>query len=120
MPIIVLFPLYKIGVLGAGDLKLFSVLGFYYPFLKLAFCILTAFIIGAILSVISFMRYDNFYERMTYLFSYLKECFCTGQFRYYYMDKEGRKTPKSIENKSKIHFAIPIFFSVLFHIGGVI
>ena len=32
-PVIVLFPLYKIGVLGAGDIKLFSVLGFYFPFM---------------------------------------------------------------------------------------
>ena len=36
-PIILLFPLYKIGTLGAGDLKLFSILGFYFTFFETFF-----------------------------------------------------------------------------------
>ena len=71
-------------------------------------------------SVISFIRYGNFFERMTYLFSYLKESFLRGYLGYYYLDSEGKQISHSIENKSKIHLAIPIFFSVLFHVGGVL
>lgn len=116
-PIIILFPLYKIGVLGAGDIKLFSMTGFYFPFMQSIFCIFTAFLIGAFISVISFIRYENFVERMTYLFSYLKKCFDLGHFRYYYLDSNGRNVSGSEYEKSKIHFAIPIFISVLFHMG---
>ena len=118
-PIIVLFPLYKIGVLGAGDIKLFSMTGFYFPFMQCMFCIFTAFLIGASISVISFIRYENFVERMTCLFAYLEECFDLGHFRYYYLDSKGKRISDSEYEKSKIHFAIPIFISVLFHIGGV-
>lgn len=118
-PIIVLFPLYKIGVIGAGDIKLFSMLGFYFPFMESMFCIFISFLIGAFISVISFIRYENFLERMTYLFSYLKECFCLGKFRYYYLDSEGKRVGNFQSDNSKIHFAIPIFISVLFHMGGV-
>lgn len=118
-PIVILYPLYKIGVIGAGDIKLFFMTGFYFPFMKQILCIFTAFILGAIISVISFIRYDNFPERMTYLFSYLKECFNVKEFRYYYLDSEGKRISGSMESKSKIHFAIPIFISVLFHMGGV-
>ncbi len=118
-PVIILFPLYKIGVLGAGDIKLFSMTGFYFPFMESVFCIFSAFLIGAFISAISFIRYENFVERMIYLFSYLKECFRLGHFRYYYLDSKGRAVSGSEYDKSKIHFAIPIFISVLFHMGGV-
>lgn len=118
-PLMVLFPLYKIGVMGAGDIKLFSVLGFYFPFMEVLFCIFMAFLLGAFASVISFVRYENFVERMTYLFSYLKDCICRGHFRYYYLDSKGKTISGSGYNKSKIHFASPIFISVLLHVGGV-
>lgn len=119
-PVIVLFPLYKIGVIGAGDIKLFSMLGFYFTFMETIFCVFVSFVLGAMVSVISFIRYENFFERMTYLFSYLKECLCIGHFRYYYLDSKGKQISHSMENKSKIHLAIPIFFSVLLHVGGVL
>ena len=119
-PFIVLYPLYKIGVIGAGDIKIFSMIGFYFPFMESIFCIFTAFLLGALVSVFSFIRYENFWERMTYLFSYLRECLFTGHFRYYYLDSKGKQISHSMESKSKIHLAIPIFFSVLLHIGGVL
>lgn len=118
-PLIVLYPLYKIGVMGAGDIKLFSMIGFYLTFMETIFCIFTAFILAALVSVLSFIRYKNFLERMTYLFSYLKECLFTGHFRYYYLDSKGKQISHSMESKSKIHLAVPIFLSVLLHIGGV-
>lgn len=119
-PVIVLFPFYKIGVIGAGDIKIFSMLGFYLTFMETIFCIFLSFVLGAIVSVISFIRYENFLQRMTYLFSYLKDCFLKGYFRYYYLDSEGKPISHSLESKSKIHLAIPIFFSVLLHVGGVL
>lgn len=119
-PVIVLFPLYKIGTIGAGDIKLLSMLGFYFSFMETMFCIFLAFILGAVISIISFIRYENFFERMTYLFSYLKECFDTGHLRYYYLDSQGKQISHSAENKTKIHLAIPIFFSVLLYVGGIL
>lgn len=118
-PIILLFPLYRIGVIGAGDIKLFSMIGFYFSFMEVIFCIFMAFLLGALVSVISFVRNDNFLERISYLFSYLKDCFNQGHFRYYYLDSKGKTISGSKYSKSKIHFAIPIFFSVLLHLGGV-
>ena len=117
-PVIILFPFYKIGTIGAGDIKLLSMLGFYFGFMETIFCVLLSFVLGALVSVISFIRYENFIERMTYLFAYLKECFRVGHLRYYYLDSKGKQISYSTENKSKIHLAIPIFFSVLLHVGG--
>lgn len=119
-PIIILFPFYRIGVIGAGDIKLFSMIGLYFTFMETIFCIFSAFILGAVFSIISFIRYENFMERMIYLFSYIKESFLTGHFRYYYSNLNENQNDNSKETKTKIHLAIPIFLSVLLHVGGVI
>lgn len=119
LPMILLFPLYRIGVLGAGDIKLFGVLGFYFPFMENCFCIFIAFVLGAAASIFYFIRHENFYERMSYLFSYLKKCLFLGHFQYYYLDPDGKQISHSLECSSKIPLAIPIFISVLLHVGGV-
>lgn len=119
-PIIILFPMYKIGVIGAGDIKLFSMIGFYFTFMETIFCIFTAFVLGAVFSVISMVRYENFTERMTYLFSYIKECFFKGHFLYYYSNLNENSAIDTGERKTKINLAIPICLSVLLHVGGVL
>ena len=119
-PFIILFPLFQIGVIGAGDIKLFSMLGFYFSFMEVIFCIFASFVFGAMISVISFIRYENFLERMTYLFSYLKECLRMGHFRYYYLNSKGEEVSVDKERNSKIHLAFPIFISVLLQVGGVL
>lgn len=119
-PVIILFPLYKIGVIGAGDIKLFSMLGFYFTFMETIFCIFMTFVLGAVVSIIFFMRYENFLERMTYLFSYLKECLSLGHFQCYYSASKGKQISNQKEDQSKIHLAIPIFISVLLQVGGVL
>ena len=120
VPVIILFPLYKIGVIGAGDIKLFAMTGFYFTFMETMFCVFSSFVLGAIFSIISFVRYANFWERMTYLFSYLKEYFLTGHFQYYYSNLKSDQKNYDEEYKTKIHLAIPIFLSILLHVGGVL
>lgn len=119
-PIIVLFPIYKIGVIGAGDIKLFSMIGFYFTFMETLFCIFTSFVLGAVFSAISIVRHENFLERMTYLFSYIKECFFKGHFLYYYSNLNDNSAMQTGEGKTKINLAIPICLSVLLHVGGVL
>ena len=68
-PIIVLFPLYKIGVIGAGDIKLFSMIGFYFTFMETLFCIFTAFVLGAVFAMISMIHYENFTQRIVTFFT---------------------------------------------------
>jgi prepilin peptidase CpaA len=50
-PVVVLYLLYLLGVLGAGDIKLFSVVGGFTNFKTLTSCMLTAFVVAAALSV---------------------------------------------------------------------
>lgn len=111
LPLILLFPLYKIGTLGAGDIKLFSLLGIYFSFMETVVCIFTAFIIGAMISFIALLWRRNLRERMVYFVDFLKDCISCGRFRYYYLESEKEKSAKE---KSKIHFSLPIFLSIIF------
>ena len=117
-PILVLYPFYKIGTIGAADLKLFSMIGFYISFMENVYCIFLTFVIGAIISLIRMKRAGNFTDRISYLLSYLKECFNQKQFHYYYQNfNENKHHDEEIE-RTQIHLAIPIFMSVLIHFGG--
>lgn len=113
LPLLLLFPLFRIGVLGAGDIKLFSVMGCFFSFQEELSLIFISFLIGAILGVLFLWKNKNFRERMYYLFSYLKSILVTGHFELY--DSYG----KSEASNYKIHFTLPMLLGVLLHVGGV-
>lgn len=112
----ILYPIYKIGALGAGDVKLFIMVGSFESAGKLLRVIIVSFIIGSVFSIVKMISEDNFKERMLYLFSYLSDVFCTGEWKLYGEDlKDDYKKYKS----NKIHFALPICFSVMLGLGGI-
>ena len=117
-PVIIFYPLFKIGTMGAGDIKLFSLIGFYVSFMESLYGIFLAFLIGAVLSLLHMKREGNLSDRITYLVSYLKDCVHQNRFLYYYKDIQGKELAKEEIEKTKIHLAIPIFISVCIHLGG--
>ena len=52
IPVIMLYLFYLIGVLGAGDIKLFSVIGGFTNLKTLTDCVLAAFVAGAVIAVL--------------------------------------------------------------------
>lgn len=50
-PVVTLYLLYLLGILGAGDIKLFSVIGGLTNFKTLTDCMLAAFVAGAVIAV---------------------------------------------------------------------
>lgn len=116
-PIIILYPLYKIGTLGAGDLKLLSILGFYFPFMETAYCTFLAFALGALYALFILVKDGDYQERFVYFMSYIKDVISTGRIRYYYEISIGQPEKKTKLGR-KVHMAIPIFLSVFVHLGG--
>ena len=112
----ILYPIYKIGALGAGDVKLFIMVGSFESAGKLLRVIIVSFIIGSVFSIVKMISEDNFKERMLYLFSYLSDVFCTGQWKLY---GENLKDDYKKYKSNKIHFALPICFSVMLGLGGI-
>ena len=117
-PILLLYPLFKIGTIGAGDIKLLSVIGLYISFMESIYCMFLAFVIGAIFSILRMKKEGNLADRISYLISYLKTSYTQKKFRYYYTDFLENENFGAEINRTRIHMAIPIFISVFLHLGG--
>lgn len=126
LPVILLYPAFVIGGLGAGDLKLFAVVGSYLGIKGITISFMIAFVIGAIISLVKMIRFHNFKERIYYFFSYMADIFLRGKWRLYELtDPQALDERKAVDDsldfpKHKIHFALPIFLGVVIYIGGIL
>ncbi|MBD5459037.1 MAG: prepilin peptidase [Lachnospiraceae bacterium] len=112
---VLLYPLYKINGLGAGDVKLFLMLGSFVQMGELFRMMTASFIIGAVFSVGKLISEKNFKERMRYLFEYLSDVFSRKQWRLY---GEELRWDYQRYMSNKIHFALPVLLSAALWLGG--
>lgn len=115
VPAAVLYPLFMTGGLGAGDVKLLAVIGSFLKGRDIIICMAVSFLIGAVFSLLKMAAERNFLQRMQYLLSYLHDVFKSGSFKLYAQEIQDRKERK----KGKIHFALPVFISVMLFAGGI-
>lgn len=111
LPALIFAPLFLFHMIGAGDIKLFSVLGGIMGTEKIFRCIMYAVICGAGISIAILILNGDVFSRFWYLREYVREYFQTGKIRPYY-----RGNVASPEN---FHFTIPVFMSVVLYAGGV-
>lgn len=112
-----LYPIYRIGGLGGGDVKLFLVTGSFFTAGIQVRIMIYSFITGALISILKVISEKNFRERMKYLFSYLFDVMYTGQWKLY---GENLKRDSNEDKRNKIHFALPIYFGVMLELGGML
>lgn len=113
---LLMYPLYMIGALGAGDVKLFLMIGSFRAAGEFLVILVGAFVIGAGFSVIKLVTEKNGRERFRYFFTYLYDILRTGKWKIY---GEDLKQDYHTYCKNKIHFAVPILFSAVCRIGGL-
>ena len=98
-PVIVLYLFYLMGVIGAGDVKLFSVIGGFVNFRELVLCMLCSFVVGAVISLGKMLFCGTLLEGLhnagCYFWGLAK-----GEYRTY-----GRG---SKEKRNRIHFSLAI------------
>lgn len=111
-----LYPVYKINGLGAGDVKLFVMIGSFVPAVRLLYIIIVSFMVGAVISIGKLISEANFKERMQYLFSYLFDVLRAGQWKLY---GENLREDHQKYTGNKIHFALPACISVMLFVGGI-
>lgn len=109
VPIVLLYLLFWFRMIGAGDIKLLSVLGGFMGPISAAVCVGISFIFGAVLSLAVMILCGNLMSRLRYFTTYFTRLAATKQV-VPYMQK-GRR----MEN---IHFSIPILMGVLIFVGG--
>lgn len=107
-----LYPLFKIGVIGAGDVKLLGVTAGCLPPGKILYFLFFSLLIAAILSLIKMWKEKSFGRRWRYLAAYLEEVSRSGRPQLYLKQKEDRTA-------AGICLSGPILLSVLLYVGGV-
>lgn len=105
IPIAVLFILFVTRTLGAGDIKLFSVIGGLWSVQITALCIGTSFVVGAAFSLCKLLYHHNLISRLIFFHSYIKEVIHERTLKRYRYD--------STNDHCFIHFSIPILIGYL-------
>lgn len=77
IPILFLFLLYQLRMLGAGDIKLFAVIGGAAG-LEILKIMLYSFLAGGILAVIHMLYHHSLVNRLQTFWNYARTCFITG------------------------------------------
>ena len=142
---LLLFPLFKIGALGAGDIKALMMAGSFLTVKDFLAVLAAAFVTGAVFSLAKLFTEHNGKERMLYLLSYVSDVIRNGQWRLYgedpgdgmsgggfcghtgaggKMHAEGKEMNLEKDQNSycrnKIHFTVPVLFGAALKLGGVI
>lgn len=110
--ILFMYLFFKIGALGAGDVKLFGVCAGYLPGDKILYFLFFSLLIAAIISLIKILTEHNAKERLSYLGEYLIDVVRSGKWQLYISDQPEMQ-------KQSICLAGPILGSVLMYIGGI-
>ncbi len=102
-PVIVLYLLYLLGVLGAGDIKLFSVIGAFTDFKTLTQCMIASFFAGAGIAVVKLIANRSLRDSLWRSFLYL-QTLARGE-RYSYREV----CPK----ENLMHFSVAILIGLM-------
>lgn len=116
IPVMLLYPLFMINSLGAGDIKLLASVGCFLTVKETVVCLGISFFIGAVFSLLKMIAERNFLLRMWYLLDYVRDVARSGEWKLY---EEVKKEDNRGRKKDKIHFALPVLLGVMFYKGGI-
>ena len=105
IPVIMLYLFYLIGVLGAGDIKLFSVIGGFTNLKTLTDCVLAAFVAGAVIAVIKMLYMRNLGISLFKAQLFFRELF-SGNFSSY---RNGW-----VQEQNLMHFSVAVLLGMLY------
>lgn len=116
------YPLFMMGALGAGDIKLLMVCACYLNGKPIVPCVVASFIIGAAFGVVRLWVEDIWEERFRYFAGYIEEII--KQKRWILYEEEllqNIRLAKGIGQipKHRIHFSLPIFLGVVLKIANI-
>ena len=105
------YPIFKIGGLGAGDVKLLGVTAGYLPFKKILIFLFVSLLFAAFFSLFKMWKCSCFTERFRYFAEYLADVVKSGSWKLY-LENEMDKAAIGV------CLSGPILASVLLYMGG--
>ena len=110
--LIILFPLFAIGCIGGGDVKLMMLLPAVMIPKDVFTTILLAFVIGAAIGLLKLLFMGELVSRINYFLRYLRECSEEKRIGLYDIGVNDGNIARH-----QIHFTIPLFISFLLMVG---
>lgn len=107
-----LYFLYKIGALGAGDVKLLGAAAGYLPFHKIFLFSFVSLLIAAVISLVKLLVNKNLRDRLGFLFRYLADTAGKGALRPYPAPGKGEKA-------ASVCLSGPVLLSLLLYLGEI-
>ena len=107
-----LYPFFKIGSIGAGDVKLLGVSAGYLPSSKILIFLFFSLLISAMISLLKMWKESNMRERLRYLAAYLADVTRSGRWKLYLENEKERRS-------AGICLSGPVLMSILLYLGGV-
>lgn len=107
-----MYPFFKIGAIGAGDVKLLGVTAGFLPFDKIFLFLFVSLLIAAVISFIKLWKEKNYGERIRFLYRYLSRVLRSGRWQLYLKEPEERY-------KLGVCLSGPVLLSVLLYLGGI-
>ena len=107
----ILYPLFKIGAMGAGDVKLFGVTAGCLPFDKILIFLFVSLLIAAIISLVKLWKNGNFRERVHYFLEYMTDVWKNGSWQLYLEDGMD-------SSDIRLCLSGPVLLSLLLYLGG--
>ena len=114
---LLMYPLFKFGGLGAGDIKVLVMTGGFLSVKDFLTVLTAAFVIGAVLAAIKLFAEHNGRERLAYLLAYTAEVISSKRWKLYGEDLDRHQ---ELYHRNKIHFTVPILLGTALRIGGLI
>lgn len=105
IPVILFYLLFLMRVLGAGDIKLFSVIGGIWNLKMLFMVIIVSFLAAAGISFCKMLYHRNFISRLSVFGTYVRQTVFCGRLQKYPMESEGKQ--------HIIHFSITILIGFI-------
>ena len=109
LPLALLAVLFWFRMLGAGDIKLLSVLGGLMGASAVLQCIFWSFLFGAVFSIGMISACGSWSQRLSYFLNYVKQYLAT---------KTRVPYRKANEGAECLHFSVPVLMGTLLWIGG--
>lgn len=107
------YPFYLMGGIGAGDVKLLMITGFFMHDVRLLIkYLLATFALATVISLVKMLLFAESRERMSYLCRYLRKAALTGNIGNYIVDKENKKCV--------IRISVPALVSLMAIWAGVV
>lgn len=114
---LLMYPLFKIGTLGAGDIKVLIMTGSFLVVKEFIAVLLTIFIVAAAMSVGKLLVERNGRERLICLLSYAS---AVAKSRRWELYGEDLRQDNEAYHSNKIHFTIAVLLGTALRIGGLI